>query len=206
MVTAKNLIANSKTDLGWEAKDTNYTSWHNNVKDYCASKLILGKTTAGEEKLNQCLVDIPKLNGFKSAIRLRLATGSKLHLKALEALIVNILKKRSKTAKNLALKYAGKRCFVSDTDTDTDDDVHEGNAIAVWIADPEEDDHKNESEEWTWNNRLRRKLAGIKDPSLEGIYTADKAFLPADKCIYKIRGSLLDPAPPPTMCQLTGLI
>ena len=77
-----------------------------------------------------------------------------------------------------------------------DNDAHEGNAITVWIADPEEDDHANESGEWTWNNRLRRKLAVIKDRSLEGIYTVVKAFLPADKCICEIRGFLLDPAPP----------
>ena len=52
MVTAKDLIANSKTDLRWEEKDANYTSWRNNVKDYCASKLILGKTKVREEKWN----------------------------------------------------------------------------------------------------------------------------------------------------------
>ena len=196
MVTAKDLIANSKTDLRWEVKDADYTSWRNNVKDYCASKLILGKTKAGEKKWNQCLVDIPRLNGFKPAIWHQLATSSEFHSKALKALVVDILKKRSETVRNLALKRAGKRRFVLDTDTDMDDDAHEGNAIAVWIADPEEHNHKNELGEWTWNNRLRRKLAMIKDRSLEGIYTAVKAFLPTDKYIHEIQGSLLDPAPP----------
>ena len=141
-------------------------------------------------------MDIPKLNGFKPAIRWRLAAGSKFHVKALQALVIDILKKWSETAKNLALKCTGKRRFILDTDIDTDNDAHEGNAIAVWIVDPEEDDYKNESGEWTYNNRPRRKLAVIKDRSLEGIYTVVKAFLPADKCICEIRGSLLDSAPP----------
>ena len=109
----------------------------------------MGKTKAGEKKWNQCLADVPKLNGFKPAIRRQLATGSEFHSKALEALVINILKKQSETAKNLTLKCAGKRCFMSDTDTDTDDDIYEGNVIAVWIADSEEDNHKNESGEWT---------------------------------------------------------
>ena len=94
----------------------------------------------------------------------------------MEALVVDILKKQSGTAKNLAMKYAGKRRFVSDTDTDMDNDAHEGNTITVWIADPEEDDHKNESGEWTWNNRLRQKLAVIKDRSLEGFTQQLKYF------------------------------
>ena len=81
---------------------------------------------------------------------------------------------------------------------DADDDIHKANAITVWIVDLEEDDHKNELGEWTWNNRPRRKLAVIKDctSNLKGIYIAVKACLPADKCICEIRGSLLVPAPP----------
>ncbi|KAF8417017.1 hypothetical protein BGX38DRAFT_1280801 [Terfezia claveryi] len=40
MVTPKNLIQNSKTDLGWDTRDADYTSWRNAVKDYCAQHSI----------------------------------------------------------------------------------------------------------------------------------------------------------------------
>ena len=36
MVTAKNLVSNSKADLGWDTRDADYTTWRNEVKDYCA--------------------------------------------------------------------------------------------------------------------------------------------------------------------------
>ena len=40
MVTAKNLIKNSKADLGWDTYDADYTSCRNAVKEYCAQHAI----------------------------------------------------------------------------------------------------------------------------------------------------------------------
>ena len=99
MVTAKNLIKNSKTDLGWDEQDVEYTTWRNNVKDYCTKNSIVRETKAGEAKWNKCLKDVPAMDGFKSSIWAGLAAGSEFHAKALEALVVDTLKKRSETTK-----------------------------------------------------------------------------------------------------------
>ena len=109
MVTAKNLIKNSKADLGWDEQDVEYTTWCNNLKDYYTKNSIVSKTKAGEAKWNKCLRDAPALDGFKSSIWARLAAGSDFHSKALEALVVDTLKTRSETTKELTLKQALKR-------------------------------------------------------------------------------------------------
>ena len=93
MVTTKNLIQNSTTDLGWDAQDADYTTWCNNVKDYCACHQIVSKIKAGETKWVKCLADVPKLEGFKRRVRTRIEAGSEFHSKALEALAVDTLKK-----------------------------------------------------------------------------------------------------------------
>ena len=103
MVMAKNLIPNSKTDLGWDAQDADFTTWCNNVKDDCACHQIVSKTKAGESKLVKCLAVVPKLEGFKQRVRTRIVVGSKFHSKVLEALVVVTLKKRSETSEKLEL-------------------------------------------------------------------------------------------------------
>lgn len=88
MVTAKNLIKNFKTDLGWEVQDAEYTTWRNNVKDYCAQKSIVSKIKAGEDKWKKCLEDVPGLDGFKAGIRARLAAGkSRLDSRIIQGVI-----------------------------------------------------------------------------------------------------------------------
>ena len=120
MVTAKNLIKNSKADLGWEEQDAEYTLWRNNVKDYCAQNAIISKIKAGEDKWKKCMQDVPALDGFKPAIWARLAAGSDFHAKAVEALVVDTLKKRSEMVKKLTLKHALKRRRV---DEDADEEA-----------------------------------------------------------------------------------
>ena len=93
MVTAKNLIQNSKADLGWDTQDADYSTWHNNLKDYCAKQDIVSKTKAGDAKWQKCLVAASGLEGFKPQIRKIIQGGSEIYSKALEALIIDTLKK-----------------------------------------------------------------------------------------------------------------
>ena len=62
------------------------------------------------------------MTGLRPAIRARLASGSEFHQKALEALLQDCLKKKSETAKNLAMQRAMKRPRLVDDDDDGDDD------------------------------------------------------------------------------------
>ena len=48
--------------------------------------------------------DVPTLDGFKSTMCARILAESDFHIKALEALVVDTLKKRSETTKKLAMK------------------------------------------------------------------------------------------------------
>ena len=91
------------------AYDVEYTTYRNNVIDYCTTNSIVSKTKVGEAKWNKCLKDVPALDGFKSSIRARLSAGSDFHGKALQALVVDTLKKISGTMKKLTLKRALKR-------------------------------------------------------------------------------------------------
>ena len=69
MVAAKNLIKNSKADLGWEEQDAEYILWRNNGKDYCSQNAIVSKIKAGEDKWKKYMQDVTELDGFKPAIR-----------------------------------------------------------------------------------------------------------------------------------------
>ena len=99
MVTLKNLIRDAKTDLGWDANNADYTSWWNNVKDYNSLKQIVSKIKAVENKWKKSLDDVLTLDGFKSTMHARILNGSDFHIKALEALVMDTLKKRSETTK-----------------------------------------------------------------------------------------------------------
>ena len=83
--------------------------------------------------------DVLGLDRFKPAICTHLAAGSDFHAKAVEALVVDTLKKRSEIIKKLTLKGALKRWRVHE---DADEEAQEADAaqpeapVAVWIADP----------------------------------------------------------------------
>jgi len=79
MVTAKNLIKNSKADFGWDARDADYTSWRNAVKDYCSQHEI--KSWSGASNVQkQALVETARaFTGFRPAMRARLWSGSEFH-------------------------------------------------------------------------------------------------------------------------------
>jgi len=109
MVTAKNLIKNSKADLGLDTRDADYTSWRNAVKDYCAQHEIKSWNGASDPQKAALVEAARSFTGFRPAIRARLASGSDFHKKALEALLQDWMKKRSETGKNLAVKRALKR-------------------------------------------------------------------------------------------------
>lgn len=200
MVTAKNLILNSKTDLGWATQDADYTTWRNNVKDYCAKYGILSKTKAGEDKWQKCLRDIPKLDGFKASIRARLQAGSEFHLKALEALAIDTLKKRSETSKKLAMKraVAGTNLNIQEEAAEEDeeeggaDSRHAKNAVLLWLVDPLVAAHRNNMLEFLWDSKQRRKLGILQTRDLEGIWQIAKQYIPAGRTIREIQGALAD--------------
>ena len=91
-----------------------------------------------------CITDIQQLPGFKSAMRTRIGAGSEFHLKALEALVIDTLKKKSETSKKLAIKRATKRARQEDPsdDEEEDPDAQEVNAVAIWLTDPCDGSHK----------------------------------------------------------------
>ena len=192
MVTAKNLIQNSKTDLGWDNQDAEYTAWRNNVKDYCVQHNILSKTKAGEDKWQQCLTAIQSLDGFKPAVRARISAGSAFHLKALEALLVDTLKKRSETTKKLAIKRASKRPRIDESSDEEGQDSTPGNAVAIWLVDPCLAAHKRNGH-WIWDDKARRKLGVVLDRSLDRVWQAAKTYIPQGQSIREILGALEDP-------------
>jgi len=95
MVTAKDLIKNSKADLGWDTRDADYTSWHNAVKDYCAQHEIKGWSGASDGQKAALVEAGRSFTGSRPAIRALLASGSDFHKKALEAFLQDCMKKRS---------------------------------------------------------------------------------------------------------------
>ncbi|KAF8425422.1 hypothetical protein BGX38DRAFT_1279217 [Terfezia claveryi] len=167
MVTLKNLIQNSKTDLGWNTRDADYTSWRNAVKDYYA--LIIAARS---------------LTGFRSSMRNRLAGGSKSYKKALEALLQDCLKKHSETSKNLAIKHAQKRAHDHENSDEEDDISNTGEAAGTAVA------------FWIWNERDRRRLGVIQTMTLDGIWDIVKAHVPADRKVREILAALRDSNPP----------
>ncbi|KAF8414986.1 hypothetical protein EV426DRAFT_709178, partial [Tirmania nivea] len=87
------------------------------------------------------LIAARTLTGFRPSIKGRLAAGSEFHKKALEALLQDCLKKRSETAKNLAIKRARKRVHAESENSDGQEEegnaLEQGTAVAFWICDPE---------------------------------------------------------------------
>ncbi|KAF8431493.1 hypothetical protein BGX38DRAFT_1146611 [Terfezia claveryi] len=137
MVTPKNLIQNSKTDLGWDTRDADYTSWRNAVKDYCAQHSIRSWASASQNEKDALIIAARSLTGFRSSMRNQLASGSESHKKALEALLQDCLKKRSETSKNLAIKHARNRAHAN-KNSDEEDDISDageaaGTVVAFWV-------------------------------------------------------------------------
>lgn len=198
MVTPKNLIQNSKADLGWDTRDADYTSWRNAVKEYCARHSIRTWGAASQAEKDALVVAARGLTGFRPTIRDRLASGSEFHKKALEALLQDCLKKRSETAKNLAIKRARKRAHadvVSDGDDEVPDGQNKATAVAFWVGDPDVGAHRDVNG-WIWDVRARRKLGVIQLMTLDGIWDMVKAYVPADRKVREIIGALEDPTPP----------
>ncbi|KAF8432911.1 hypothetical protein BGX38DRAFT_1146253 [Terfezia claveryi] len=199
MVTPKNLIQNSKTDLGWDTRDADYTSWRNAVKDYCAQHSSQSWASASQNEKDALIIAARSLTRFRSSMRNRLAGGSESHKKALEALLQDCLKKRSEASKNLAIKRARKRVHDHEN-SDKEDDISDageatGTAVAFWVCDPEIGGHRD-SNGWIWDERDRRRLGVIQTMTLDGIWDMVKAHVPANRKVREILGALRDPNTP----------
>lgn len=196
MPSAKDLIKNAKADLGWEARDPEYTAWRLAVKEYCTAQAIVSKSRAGDAKWGQLLADAPNMTGFKPTFRQRIIAGSDHHVEALEALLSDVLKKTSETKKNLALKRVAKRPREEAADEEEEDSDAGGgpNPVALWIADPGVAAHKAAGQ-WVWDNRPRRKLGVLHSRTLNGIWDLIKLHIPANRKIREIFGALENPAP-----------
>ncbi|KAF8433155.1 hypothetical protein BGX38DRAFT_1146212 [Terfezia claveryi] len=158
MVTPKDLIQNSKTDLGW--------------------------ASASQNEKDALIIAARSLTGFRSSMRNGLAGGSESHKKALEALLQDCLKKHSEISKNLAIKCARKRTHDHEN-TDEEDDISDadeavGTAVAFWVCDPEIGGHRDING-WIWDERDRRRLGVIQTMTLDGIWDMVKAHVPADR-------------------------
>ena len=138
MVTAINLIRDSKTDLGWDSNDPDYSTWRNNGKDYCIRMNLVSMTKGGDVAWTRSLSEIQSLGGLKPVVRTRIRDGSDFHLKAVEVLLIDILKIRSETTKKLAIKRAMNGGAPKDVTTHgqadagaEEIDAHPGNAVAI---------------------------------------------------------------------------
>jgi len=200
MVTAKNLIKNSKADLSWDTRDADYTSWRNAVKDYCAQQNIRSWSGTSDAERAALIAAAPNLTVFRPTIRARLASGSEFHKTALQALLHDCLKKKSETAKDLAVKRALKRLRTGGDRGDRDDDdgesVDEGSPVAVWLADRTDAIHRDAASEWIWDVRNRRKLGIIQSRTLDGIWDMVKGYMPAGRTVREILAVLEDPVAP----------
>ena len=72
------------------------------------------------------------------------------------------MKKKSETAKNLAVKRALKRARTDDGGGDGDGEESDkiedqGAPVAIWLADPAVAGHRDANNNWIWNERGRRK-------------------------------------------------
>ena len=199
MVTAKNLVSNSKADLGWDTRDADYTTWRNEVKDYCAQHEMKSWGGASDGQKAALVVAARGFTGFKPAMRARLASGSDFHKRALEALLQDCMKKRSETAKNLAVKRALKRPRPDEDEANEegeDADVGEENtAVVFWVSDPDDPAHKDNSGSWLWDHRERRRLGIIAQPTIDGIWAMVKAYVPGGRAVREFWGALADPDP-----------
>ncbi|KAF8441924.1 hypothetical protein BGX38DRAFT_1144220 [Terfezia claveryi] len=175
MVTPKNLIQNSKTDLGWDTRDADYTSWRNAVKDYCAQHSIRSWASASQNEKDALIIAAHSLTGFRTSMRNRLAGGSESHKKALER------------------AHAHENSDEEDDISDTDEAA--GTAVAFWVCDPEIAEHRDING-WIWDERDRRNLVVIQTKTLDGIWDIVKAHVPADRKVREILGALKDPNPP----------
>ena len=136
------------------------------------------------------------MEGFKRQTRKRIQGGSEFHSKALEALIIDTLKKRSETSKKLALKRALKPRN-KDSPDDDDDDAgpdagHDHKAVALWVCDPCNTGHRNVKVA-TCDDPSRRKLAVIHTRTLEAVCEAAHQYIPPGRTVREIFGGLADP-------------
>ncbi|RPB18306.1 hypothetical protein L211DRAFT_854243 [Terfezia boudieri ATCC MYA-4762] len=183
MVMPKNLIQNSKADLGWDTRDADYTSWRNAVKEYCARHSIHTWGVASQAEKDALVIATRALTGFSLTIRDRLVSGSNFYKKALEALLQDCLKKRSETAKNLSIKHAQKRVHtnvVSDGDDEVPDGENKPIAMLFWVGDPDVGANRDING-WIWDERARRNIAEIR---LMTLYKESQcAFLTSSYCL-----------------------
>ena len=93
MVTAKNLVSNSKADLGWDTRDADFTTWRNEVKDYCAQHEMKSWGGASDGQKAALVVAARGLISSKQAIKARLALGSDFQKRLLETLLQECVKK-----------------------------------------------------------------------------------------------------------------
>jgi len=106
------------------------------------------------------------------------------------------MKKRSETAKNLAVKRALKRPRADEDEADGEDgepDVGDRNTVVVFgIKDPDDPGHKDNNG-WMWDVRERRKLAIIAQKTLDGIWEMVKTYIPEGRKVCEFWGDLADP-------------
>jgi hypothetical protein len=137
--------------------------------------------------------------GFRPAIRARSASGSDFHEKALEALLQDCMKKRSETAKNLAVKRALKRPCLDEDEADKEGEEPDvgvqNRAVVFWVSDPDDAAHKDNKDGWLWDVRDRRKLGIIASETLDGIWDMVKTYIPARRQVREFWGALADPDP-----------
>ena len=90
--------------------------------------------------------------GFGRAIRARLALGSDFHKKVLEALLQNCMKKRSETAKNLAVKRALKRPRPDEDEAEEEGEEPDmgvqNRAVVFCVSDLDDAAHKDNNDGW----------------------------------------------------------
>lgn len=103
MVTAKNLITNSKAELGCDNKDADYTSCRNAVEEYYSQHSMSSLCVARGGEKSALIAVALRMTGFRPAIGARVGSGSEFYQKARQILLRDYLKQKFETAKNLAI-------------------------------------------------------------------------------------------------------
>jgi len=106
------------------------------------------------------------------------------------------MKKRSETAKDLAVKRALKRPCADEDEGDEEDgepDLGDPNtAVVFWIIDPDDSGPKDNNG-WMWDVRERRKMCIIAQKTLDGIWEMVKTYIPEGRKVREFCGALADP-------------
>ena len=157
MVTAKNLVSNSKADLGWDTRDADYTTWRNEVKDYCAQHEMKSWGGANDGQKAALVVAAYGFTSFNPAMRAHLASGSNFHKRALKELLQDCMNKQSQTAKTLIVKRAQKHPGPNEdeaNEAEEDTDIGEENTgVVFWVRDPDDPAHMGNRGSWLWDHQ-----------------------------------------------------